>query len=78
MDFCICQPVNRISQISYPNTLLCDMILAILLAFQIMSTTSNILTSLLSVHFIYEDIKKWTLYRMRHLTASNDPSIHPH
>lgn len=59
MDFCICQPVNRISEISYPNTLLCDMILAILLAFQIVSTTSNILTSLLSVHFIYEDIKKW-------------------
>lgn len=61
MDFYICQPVNRISQISYPNTLLCDMILAFFLAFQIMSTTSNILTSLLFVHFIYEDIQKMDL-----------------
>lgn len=44
MDFCICQPVNKSSSILFPNTLLCDTILAILLAFQIVSTTSNILT----------------------------------
>ncbi len=52
------------------------MILAILLAFQIVSTTSNIY-SLLSVHFIYEDIKMDLMQdETSDPTASNDLSIH--